>query len=341
MGEATKTHRHGSGGAAPPREEKAGAGFLGPEALGAWHEVEELLRELLERSAPEEGLAPAGDVPGAGGLTATEVLCACRSRLAAVRDAAAALDGRLAELQRQQDEVLGIVAHDLRTPLVAIQGFSQLLKTAGGLTEKQESYVERILQAVRAMNRMVEDLRTARRLDQGRLSLEPRPADLETLARDLLEMHREEARQKDVVLRLEAPEGLPRIVCDPERLAQAVGNLIQNAVKFTPRGTEVALRVRCREAVVRWEVTDQGPGFDEALLPQLFQRFAQGRPAEAAGNKGFGLGLHICREIIALHAGRVGARNEAAGGSSFWAEIPLIRPEEGGEEIPAVRSEHA
>jgi signal transduction histidine kinase len=321
------TQALGSGGEAPPRSTEAEAGILEPEALGAWREVEALLRELVERSAPDEVPPPPGDAPGPTGLTATEVLRACRSRLASVRDAARALEGRLSELQRQQDEVLSIVAHDLRTPLVAIQGFSQLLRATGGLSEKQESYVERILQAVRAMNRMVEDLRTARRLDQGRLSLEPRPLDLEALARDLVEMHREEARQKEVALRLEAPEGLPRIVGDPERLAQAVGNLLQNAVKFTPRGSEVVLRVRCRGGMVRWEVTDQGPGFDEALLSQLFHRFAQGRAGEAAGSKGFGLGLYICREIVALHAGRVGARNEPGGGSTFWAEIPLVRPE--------------
>lgn len=316
----------GGGGEAPVRGDAARPGILEPEALGAWREVEALLRELVERSAPDQVGPPAGDPSAPENLTATEVLRACRSRLAAVRDAATALEERLAELQRRQDEVLSIVAHDLRTPLVAIQGFSQLLRATGELSEKQASYVDRILLAVRAMNRMVEDLRTARRLDQGRLSLELQPVDVDALARNLLEMHREEARQKEVALRMEAPEGLPRTVGDPERLSQAVGNLIQNAVKFTPQGGEVVLRVACREGVVRWEVTDRGPGFDEALLPQLFQRFAQGH-AEAAASKGFGLGLYICREIVALHAGRVGARNEPGGGSTFWAEIPQIHPE--------------
>lgn len=306
----------------------AGPGPLDREALGAWREVEALLAELLARSSPDEE----GDEQTAEGetgdteLTASQVLARCRHRLGRVRDSAAALDRRLADLQNQQDEFLGVVAHDLRTPLVAVQGFAQLLQASGGLGEKQRTYVERILQAVRAMNCLVEDLRTARRLDQGRLALEPRSVALKPFGEELVEMHREEARQKEVDLRLEAPAGLPRAVCDPERLRQAVGNLVQNAVKFAPRGSAVLVRVWAREGVVRWEVVDRGLGFDEGLLPHFFQRWAQGGSAQSGGGQGFGLGLHICRELVALHGGRVGARNEPGGGSCFWAEIPLEGP---------------
>ncbi|MDW7709728.1 MAG: HAMP domain-containing sensor histidine kinase [Deferrisomatales bacterium] len=311
--------------------ENEGDGWQAEPVLGAWSEVEALLTALLERLS-ERG-ATEGEEAGTAreeGPAAAETLEECRRRLRSIRHDASALGGRLARLQRQQDELLGIVAHDLRTPLVAIQGFSQLLLAAGGLNERQQGYVDRILQAVRTMNRMVEDLRTVRRLDEGRLSLEPRVVSLAVLAQDLVEMHREEARQKEVALRLELDPGFPGAECDPERLRQALGNLVQNAIKFSPRGKEVSIRVALRGDVIRWEVADRGPGFDEGLLPLFFQRFAGGRPGGAGEPKGFGLGLHICREIVALHGGRVGARNEPGGGSCFWAEIPLVPAPVGG-----------
>jgi signal transduction histidine kinase len=308
---------------------------LGREALGAWGEVEALLRELLERSGLEAEPAAGGAGEGSeeDDPTVVEVLTRCRNRLAAVRDSASRLEQRLAELQGQQDELLGIVAHDLRTPLVAIQGFAQLLRSVGGLGEKQQRYVDRIFQAVRTMNRMVEDLRTARGLAEGRLCLESRAVDFGVLAQDLVGMHREEALQKGVGLRLEAPAGLPRTLCDPERLGQALGKLVENAIRVSPPGGTVTLRVAPGQGVVRWEVLDGGPGLDEELLPLIFQRCARDRATGGGEAKGFGLGLHVCREIVALHGGRVGAHNEPAGGSCFWAEVPLTRaPEEGGEE---------
>lgn len=261
--------------------------------------------------------------------TMTEALAQSREQLLVLRDAVRAREQRLADLQEQQDELLSIVAHDLRTPLVAIQGFTQLLQLSdetSPLTGKQREYVERVRQAVGSMNRLVEDLLTTRQLEQGGLSLRPRPVDPVRLVEDLLEIHREAARQKEVEIRFFRPDVLPVVRFDPDRVGQALGNLIQNAVKFTPRGRQVWVRAHTQASRIRFEVTDQGPGIEAELLPKLFDRTIRETSAEITG-RGYGLGLFICREITTLHGGRFGAENLPEGGSRFWMELPLTSAE--------------
>jgi len=296
--------RRGSGGTTPPATDHA----------GEWEYLGVLMDQLVQRVSGTEGAVGAG---------AEDLAREARSQLGRMRESVAMRERRVAELRSRQDEFLSVVAHDLRTPLVAIQGFAQLILAGGGVSERQRTYVERILQGVRAMSRLVEDLRTARRLDQGALALEAIDVDPEGFTDDLVEMHREEARQKEVEIRIDAEEALPRLRCDPERLGQALGNLVQNAVKFSPRGSGVVVRLRATPSHLRFEVADEGPGVAEELMPRLFQRFTQGPSAADAAGKGFGLGLHICREIVLLHGGRVGAENQPRGGSLFWAELPL------------------
>lgn len=277
-------------------------------------EAEALLAELL------------GEVPAGGVGRAEHSPDEVRERLLAIRNAVRDRDRRILEVQRQKDEVLSLVAHDLRTPLVAIQGFAQLLKMSSQrapLAPKQGEYVERILQAAQAMNRLVDDLLTARRLEQGRLPLRPRPVEVAGFAEALLSLHREAARPKNVRISLEGADAVREAVFDPDRIGQALGNLVQNAVKFTAEGGGVRVAVSAVGRRLRFEVLDEGPGIDEELLPGIFDRFTQGRIAETAG-RGYGLGLSICREIAHLHGGRVGAENARGGGSRFWLELPLV-----------------
>ncbi|GAB4272680.1 MAG: hypothetical protein Kow0092_27790 [Deferrisomatales bacterium] len=306
-------------------------------AWGAWlacQGAEGLFAELLGEGAGDRA-EPSGTAqepgPANGHVTLEQTLRQSRERLLAVRDALGERDRRLEELQRQKDELLSIVAHDLRTPLVAIQGFAQLLRLSAQsaeLTSKQQQYVDRICQAVGAMNRLVEDLLTTRQLDRGRLPLRPRAVEVGRFVEEVLGLHREAARQKGVEIRAVGPAGEVRAVFDPDRLAQALGNLVQNAVKFTPEGGVVTVRTGREGRWVVWEVLDQGPGIDEALLPRLFERNAQGPTGPSAG-RGYGLGLFICREIARLHGGEVRAENLEAGGSRFRMAIPFTAPADG------------
>ncbi len=282
------------------------------EASQAEAVLEELLGETPSTEEPRGGQDPEES----------------RRRLLAVREALRARERRVLEVQRQKDEVLSLVAHDLRTPLVAIQGFAQLLGLSAQrspLTVKQGEYVERILQAVRTMNRLVEDLLTARQLERGSLPLRLREVAVAGFVEELLELHREASRQKGVGIDLAVSPESAAARFDPDRIAQALGNLVQNAVKFTPEGGRVRVAVVASVDLLRFEVVDQGPGVEPSLLPRLFDRFTQGRIAMTSG-RGYGLGLSICRDLAALHGGRVGAENRPEGGSRFWIELPAGGP---------------
>lgn len=284
-------------------------------------EIERRIRELQEelRSLDSESAASReSGAPGREGRRSRD------GRLRSLRGAMWTRDRRLSDLQRQKDELLSIVAHDLRTPLVAIQGFSQLLQVsgkAGQLGEKQREYVERILQAVRAMNQLVDDLLTARSLEKQKLPLRPRPVDLASFVETHVEFQRETARQKEVEIDIELPGGEGRARFDPDRMGQVLGNLVQNAVQHTSSGGRVGVRFAREGERLRCEVTDQGQGIDAELLPRLFRRFTRGPISEISGT-GYGLGLFICRELVHLHGGEIGAENLSTGGTRFWFEIP-------------------
>jgi signal transduction histidine kinase len=233
----------------------------------------------------------------------------------------------LRELQGDKDAVLGTVAHDLRTPLVAIQGFVQLLQLSAdkfGLADKQREYVERIRQAALQMNRLVEDLRTARRLEEGSLSIRPAAVTLGEFLDDMLGLHREAARPRGVAVECLSGPGAPlTAVFDPDRIAQALGNLVQNAVRVTPEGGRVVVTVDGGEGWLSFRVTDSGPGISPDMMPQLFARISQDRRDHALG-RGHGLGLYICSQVAGLHGGNVNARNRPEGGAEFCLKIPLV-----------------
>ncbi len=305
-------------------------------AWGAWEEAEALLAQLIHEAlgeGAEDADRAGGPADGAGdreGAALADALEASRRRLLAIREALREKDRRLAELRSQKEELLSIVAHDLRTPLVAIQGFAQLLQRTAdtdGLSPKQAEYVDRILQAVASMNRLVDDLLTARRLEQGSLPFRPVPTSLRSFLEEVVALHRSAAEPKGVSIVIEEPVPDRRVRLDPDRLGQALGNLLQNAVKFTPHGGTVRVRVSETDGQVRFEVTDEGPGIDPEVLPHLFDRARQGVLAQTLG-RGSGLGLHICRKLVALHGGTVGAENLPGGGSRFWIQIPAGGPRE-------------
>ncbi len=282
----------------------------------AWCEVRGLFAEILGEEAP--------DAQGeASPETILEALARCRLLLERVRTRETTTEFERMEAASRQEELLAIVAHDLRTPLVAIQGFAQLLQTTAGsegLGAKQKAYVDRILQAVRSMSRMVDDLRTARHLDQGSLHLQPQSVDVRFFGEGVVEAQREEAERRGVRLRLECPGDPSEARVDRQRLAQALGSLVERAVGRSPEGDEVVVTLQVQRGRMRCSVEDRGPPMARAELSDLFVR-----PGSAA-SPAKGLGLYICRELVTLHGGRVGVENRPEGGSRTWAEIPLEPP---------------
>ena len=288
-----------------------------PVDEAAWLQALEQLEEALGEGAPGVAIAPGPE------------------RLRALGEALGQRHQHMTDIQEEKDELLSTVAHDLRTPLVAIQGFAQLLQLSAerfGLADKQREYVERIRQAALQMNRLVEDLRTAQRLEEGRLSLRPAAVELGAFLDRVLSLQGEAARLRGLTLEYRFDPGHPMVaVFDPDRIAQALGNLVQNAVRITPAGGGVEVVVNCERGRLCFRVRDSGPGIDPEALPRLFDRFTQGRRERSEG-RGSGLGLFICREVAGLHGGGVTARNCPGGGAEFSLELPLVTVQE--ESIP-------
>jgi signal transduction histidine kinase len=226
---------------------------------------------------------------------------------------------REAELVAQaRSDVLGVVAHDLRNPLNLISSTTSLLLDEALPLEQQRQMLQIGRRGVRQMDRLIEDLLDATRLQAGRLTLALTDVDVGDLVRQVEETCRPAADQHGVTLAVEARADA-RIRADEGRLLQALGNLVGNALKFTQRdGRVVLVAERAPDGVV-FRVVDDGPGIPADALPRLFDRFWQARDGD---RRGAGLGLAIAKGIVEAHGGRIWVESTPGAGSVFSFAIP-------------------
>ena len=222
---------------------------------------------------------------------------------------------------RLSGEVLAIVSHDLRAPLSTIALGTTLLEDGSQRAEDRTHVIEIIKRAADRMERLIKDLQEMGRLDAGRtLRVDARSVELATLLREACEALRIQAgtKQLDVSCDLPAP---PIAVCaDPDRICQVLGNLIGNAIKFTPRGGRIVLAARREGREVRVSVTDQGPGIPEADLPRVFEPYWQ---AESTARQGAGIGLKIAKGLVEAHGGRIWVESKVGEGTTFSFTLPV------------------
>lgn len=216
-----------------------------------------------------------------------------------------------------RDEVLGVVAHDLRNPLMALSMYAHLLQDSG-LSAEQEAWTGVMLRGVEQMNRLIQNLLDASALDEGRLRVEPVPVAVEPLLREAAHLLERQAEERGLQLSWSAAPGLPAVLADYDRMLQVLSNLLGNAVKFSPPGAEVELRAEPRGGDVVFTVRDGGRGISAEDLPRIFDRFWQG----AASRGGAGLGLAITRGIVESHGGRIRVESTPGAGSTFTISIP-------------------
>lgn len=254
----------------------------------------------------------------------------------------------LKALDRLKSEFISSVSHDLRTPLTAILGYSELLleESEAPLTPFQEESLRLIMGSGQRLLRLVDDLLDASRLEAGRFSLTPAEVAPAPLLRRLArEMHLQ-AEQKGLHLQADVPEGLPTLRADSQRLAQVLTNLLSNAIKFTPAGGQVRLTgyvVERRDGVAKlltkvadplipalpegkWLVVcvqDTGMGIAPEELPHLFSRFYRAAEAQRRAIHGTGLGLYVSKAIVEAHGGHIGVESRPGQGSRFWFALPL------------------
>jgi signal transduction histidine kinase/CHASE3 domain sensor protein len=232
------------------------------------------------------------------------------------------------ELDRLKDDFVATVSHELRTPLTSMMGFLEMIREgeAGALTDEQQRFLAIVYRSSERLQRLVGDLLFVARLDVNGLQLQFGTVDLDEVVRDAVESAGAVARSRDLDLQLELSP-VPEVTGDRERLSQLVGNLISNALKFTPAGGRVTVRsfVDGGHAVV--EVEDDGIGIPEAEQDRLFERFFRSSIATEQAIPGTGLGLVISRAIAEAHGGTLDVRSKTGAGACFRLDLPLD-PEE-------------
>jgi len=226
---------------------------------------------------------------------------------------------------RAKDEFLSTLSHELRNPLNAVHGWATLIER-GQLGEAQvRRAVQIIVRNVNAQIRLVDDLLDMARVVSGRMRLVVQPVDLRDLIEDALEAVRPAAEAKGIRLQpvLEAPGLL--VSGDPGRLQQIMWNLLENAVKFTPRDGRVQVQLQRVRSHVEIIVSDTGQGIAADVLPYVFDRLRQGEGGSARGHGGLGIGLGLVRHLVELHGGSVYAESAGEGqGATFVVKLPLM-----------------
>src|SRR5919202_5307114 len=238
------------------------------------------------------------------------------------------------ESNRVKDEFLATLSHELRTPLTAILGWASMLRD-GRLDERSfRGALEIIERNARTQQQIVDDILDVSRSITGQLRLETGPTDLRRVAEAAVDTVRPAATAKSISLSAAFEPGVGPVMGDPRRLQPVVWNLLLNAVKFTPIGGEVRLRVERAGGHARLAVSDTGVGIRPDFLPYVFDRFRQGDQSTTRVHGGLGLGLSIVRHLVELHGGTVRAERGGEGrGSTFTVELPLLRVAEAGMRI--------
>jgi two-component system sensor histidine kinase ResE len=232
------------------------------------------------------------------------------------------------ELDKLKDEFVATVSHELRTPLTSMMGFLEMLREgeAGELSEEQKRFLAIVYRSSERLQRLVGDLLFVARLDVNGLQLRYAPVDVADVVRETVESTSALARNREIELRAELAE-VPDVSADRERLAQLVGNLVSNALKFTPAGGWVAARAFRDDGNVVLEVEDSGIGIPYAEQPRLFQRFFRSSTATEQAIPGTGLGLVISKAIAEAHGGSISVRSAPGTGTAFRVELPVEREE--------------
>jgi PAS domain S-box-containing protein len=221
---------------------------------------------------------------------------------------------------RARDDVLAVVAHDLRNPLNTVtMAVSLMLENTPVERVQERRQVEIVRRAADRMNRMIQDLLDVKRIEGGRLSMDLRPEEVGALLTDTIEMLRPLAVGSSIILDSVVAEGLPSVLADSARIQQVLSNLVGNAVKFTPRDGRVAVTAEAFGPEVRFGVVDTGPGIPPEQLPHIFGRFWQARPSD---RRGIGLGLAIAKGIVEAHNGRIWVESRVGSGSTFYFTLP-------------------
>jgi two-component system NtrC family sensor kinase len=227
----------------------------------------------------------------------------------------------LKELDRIKSEFVTAVSHDLRSPLTAILGYVELIQRSGQLNSQQEEFIRRVQLSVGQITNLVSNLLDLGRIEAG-LDTAKEKTPVSVLARYALESIRGSASNKGLALQSDLPDDLPLVMGAPIRLRQMIGNLLDNAIKYTPPGGQVRIEANSEGDQIILRVHDTGPGVPPADQPYLFDKFFRGSnvPNDLPGT---GLGLSIVKSIVDNHDGRIWVDSTPGRGTTFTIVLPI------------------
>jgi signal transduction histidine kinase len=221
-------------------------------------------------------------------------------------------------------EFLADVSHELRTPIAALRTFNELLlEGAGDDPTTRDEFLRQSRSQVERLDWLAANLLELSRLDSGLVALDLRDDDLRTVAESAIENAEPIASRKGVTLELDVPSEPVIVPHDPPRMGQVLANLVGNAVKFTPAGGHVAVRLEGTADGARFTVSDDGVGIDPDELEHVFDRFYRGSRVPEERASGSGLGLAIVRSIVDMHHGRVAITSRTDAGTAVEIDLPL------------------
>jgi len=223
---------------------------------------------------------------------------------------------------KQRRQMTADIAHDLRTPLSVILGYMESL-AAGKLEPTSETF-EVMYDKGLHVQHLIDDLRILALADAGELTLNVRPVDPAALLEHTALAHMIQAQEKNIDIRVEAAEDLPEIDVDPDRMTQVLGNLISNALRYTPEGGEIALSADATDNLVRLRVSDSGSGIEPEDIPHIFDRFYRSDAARQQDREGSesGLGLAIAKSIVTANGGTIDVSSILGEGTTFTIAFP-------------------
>jgi two-component system NtrC family sensor kinase len=231
----------------------------------------------------------------------------------------------LKELDRIKSDFVSTVSHDLRSPLTAILGYVELIDRAGPVTEQQREFIRRVQFSVNNITALINDLLDLGRIEAG-FDARKEIVPLGAIINYAIEGLRSRLTEKDQNLVTEIPAKLPTVLGNPIRLRQLMGNLIGNAIKYTPTHGEITVRGHAEEGQIIIQVNDNGPGIPPTDQPYIFDKFyrASNVPVDTPGT---GLGLAIVKSIVDNHQGRIWVDSVVGQGSTFTVVLPVTEHE--------------
>jgi len=281
------------------------------------------VRTLLSRAHPVH--APDGMLTGWAGINLD-----ITKRTMLERERAGLLERerkarKEAELANQlKDEFLAAVSHELRTPLNAMVGWADVLSMTELESARARKAVDAIRRNVRVQTQLINDLLDLSRIVSGRLRLDVQSVDPERMVHNAVELVRPTSMKKDIQLKLVLSNVGAVVRGDPRRLEQIVWNLLDNAIKFTPRGGRIAIYLERVNSQVEISIQDNGQGIDPELLPYIFDRFRQGEGGTTRREGGLGIGLSLVKQLVDLQGGSVRAKSPGIDqGTTFVVCFPL------------------